>query len=159
MSLLDDLNDYKLETSFQDDPPCNLHISYRADRDRGISKVAIVYKWFPQNPSLGVSTFPIVYLKNLVDEQDGYKKRQSSPTPMQSILGRSFVWYIKSWPFIFQFLQYPRKLVLFCEGGLFQESHVLSQRSANSPPRGLCHIKPPHSTSTTPTTTITVWLW
>jgi hypothetical protein len=68
MFLLDDLNDYKLETSFQNEPQCILHTSFTADRARGISKVAVVQKWVPQKPYLGAGTFGIVHLEELEEE-------------------------------------------------------------------------------------------
>jgi hypothetical protein len=91
MSLLDDLNDYKLETSFRNDPQCILHTSYRADRARGISKIAVVHKWVPQKPYLGVGTFGIVRLEELVDEEGGDKNRQSIQRRAVKLLHKPFM--------------------------------------------------------------------
>ncbi|CZT08625.1 uncharacterized protein RCO7_11526 [Rhynchosporium graminicola] len=63
MSLLDDLNDYKLETSYQRDPECTIYTSYRADRARGIGKVAVIEKWVRDQKLLGVGTFGSVRLE------------------------------------------------------------------------------------------------
>ncbi|KAE8441992.1 hypothetical protein EG329_004118 [Mollisiaceae sp. DMI_Dod_QoI] len=73
MSIIYDLDDYKLETSFQKDPECILHTSYKLDRARGIQKVAIVDKWVPQKPSLGAGTFGTVRLEKCFSAGDGTK--------------------------------------------------------------------------------------
>jgi hypothetical protein len=91
MSLLGDLNDYKLETSFQNDPQCILHTSYRADLARGISKVAVVQKWVPQKSYLGADTFGIVRLEELVDEEGGYKNGQTVRRRAVKLLQKHFM--------------------------------------------------------------------
>jgi len=63
MSLLHDLDDFKLETSFEKDTNFVLHTSYKADRARGIRKVAVVERWAPHGPELGVGTFGTVRLQ------------------------------------------------------------------------------------------------
>lgn len=63
MSLINDLNDYKLETSFERDPQCIIHTSYRADRARGIRKVAVVERWIRDKKLLGAGTFGTVRLE------------------------------------------------------------------------------------------------
>jgi hypothetical protein len=70
MSLLHDLNDYKLETTFEYNPNYVIHTSYKSDRARGIRKVAVVKRWAPQKPDLGAGTFGTVRLENLLDIQD-----------------------------------------------------------------------------------------
>jgi hypothetical protein len=70
MSLLHDLDDYKLETTFEHNPDCVIHTSYKSDRARGIRKVAVVKRWAPQKPGLGAGTFGTVRLENLLDIQD-----------------------------------------------------------------------------------------
>ncbi|PQE25951.1 camk kinase protein [Rutstroemia sp. NJR-2017a BBW] len=57
-----DLNDWKLETSLEDDPPCFVHTSYRADRTSGINKRAIVERWIPNPEPLGKGASGIVWL-------------------------------------------------------------------------------------------------
>jgi hypothetical protein len=70
MSLLHDLDDYKLDTTFEHNPDCVIHTSYKSDRARGIRKVAVVRRWAPQKPDLGAGTFGTVRLENLLDVQD-----------------------------------------------------------------------------------------
>ncbi|KAF4634226.1 hypothetical protein G7Y89_g3896 [Cudoniella acicularis] len=70
MSLLHDLDDYKLETQFGKDPDCVLHTSYKSDRARGLRKVAVEEKWIPQDVELGAGTFGTVRLeKQFLDLQ------------------------------------------------------------------------------------------
>ncbi|PQE11307.1 camk kinase protein [Rutstroemia sp. NJR-2017a BVV2] len=57
-----DLNDWKLETSLEDDPPCFVHTSYGADRASGINKRAIVERWIPNPEPLGKGASGIVRL-------------------------------------------------------------------------------------------------
>jgi len=76
MSVIDDLDDYKLETTFQRDPVCVLHTSYKSDRARGIRRVAIVDKWVPQKPALGTGTFGTVRLEKFVNAPDGTKRTE-----------------------------------------------------------------------------------
>jgi hypothetical protein len=53
--------------------------------------VAIVHKWIPQKPYLGVGTFGIVRLEELVDEEDGDKKRQSRQRRAVKLLHKPFM--------------------------------------------------------------------
>lgn len=73
MSVIDDLDDYKLEASFQRDPECILHTSYKSDRARGIHGVAVVDTWVPQKPDLGSGTFGTVRLEKRLNAPDGTK--------------------------------------------------------------------------------------
>jgi hypothetical protein len=57
-----DLNDWKLETSLEENPPCFVHISYKADRASGINKRAIVERWIPNPEPLGKGGSGIVWL-------------------------------------------------------------------------------------------------
>jgi hypothetical protein len=59
-----DLNDWKLETSFEDNPPCFVHTSYGADRASGIHTRAIVERWIPCPEPLGRGASGIVWLHN-----------------------------------------------------------------------------------------------
>jgi hypothetical protein len=72
MAHIYDLDDYKLETTFQGYPQPNiiLHTSYRADRARGIRKVAVVDQWAHQKPELGVGTFGTVRLEKKLNNRD-----------------------------------------------------------------------------------------
>ncbi|XMA14342.1 hypothetical protein WAI453_007133 [Rhynchosporium graminicola] len=74
MSLLDDLNDYKLETSYQRDPEYTIHTSYRADRARGIGKVAVIEKWVRDQKLLGVSTFGSMHKSHIARLKVDYNK-------------------------------------------------------------------------------------
>jgi hypothetical protein len=67
MSLLEDLNDYRLETSFETNPYCIVHTSYKSDRARGICKVVIIEKWARQEPLLGEGSFGKVWLERKLD--------------------------------------------------------------------------------------------
>jgi hypothetical protein len=67
MSLLYDLDDYKLETTFEYNPDYVLHTSYKSDRARGIPKVSLVKRWAPQKLDLSAGTFGTVRLENLLD--------------------------------------------------------------------------------------------
>jgi hypothetical protein len=66
MSLLHDLNDYKLEATFLNDG-CVLHKSYQSDVARGIRKVAVHERWTPQKPALGSGSFGVVRLETKAD--------------------------------------------------------------------------------------------
>jgi hypothetical protein len=66
MPLSHDLDDYKLETTFQKDPEYVLHTSYKADRGKGIRKAAVVEKWARQK-YLGGGSFGSVHLEMLME--------------------------------------------------------------------------------------------
>src|SRR4051812_27618935 len=63
MSLKDDLEDYKLDTTFQSEPKCVIHKSYKVDRARGFRKVEVLERWFPHGEVLGAGAFGIVRLE------------------------------------------------------------------------------------------------
>jgi hypothetical protein len=46
-------------------PKFVLHTSYRTDRALGLRRVAVVEKWLPQTPNLGVGGFGVVRLEKL----------------------------------------------------------------------------------------------
>jgi hypothetical protein len=68
---LHDLDDFKLETTFKNDPACVLHTSCQADRARGIRKAEVVEEWVPQKPDLGVGTFGTVRLEKKWNQHGG----------------------------------------------------------------------------------------
>lgn len=53
--------------------------------------MALVHKWIPQNPYLGVGTFGIVRLEELVDEDDGDKKKQNRQRRAVKVLYKPFM--------------------------------------------------------------------
>ncbi|PQE06561.1 camk kinase protein [Rutstroemia sp. NJR-2017a WRK4] len=57
-----DLDDWKLETSFEDNPRCFVHTSYGADRASGINERAIVERWIPNPEPLGKGASGIIWL-------------------------------------------------------------------------------------------------
>lgn len=71
MSDLLDLNDWKLEASFENDPPCVIHKTTQADRANGIRSVAIVKRWVPQKPILGAGAFGTVHLEKEISGDNG----------------------------------------------------------------------------------------
>jgi hypothetical protein len=66
-AVVDDLDDYKLEVSFEKDPECVLHTKYISDRARGIRRVSVVQTWRPQKPALGAGMFGSVRLETCQD--------------------------------------------------------------------------------------------
>ncbi|EPE28390.1 Protein kinase-like (PK-like) [Glarea lozoyensis ATCC 20868] len=80
-TIVDDLDDYKLEVSFERDSDCVLHTKFVSDRARGIRRVPVVQKWRPQKPPLGAGMFGSVRLEICSDsiekpEQRAVKKLQ-----------------------------------------------------------------------------------
>lgn len=63
---LHDLDDFKIVTTFKNESGSVLHTSYKANRARGIRKVA-VEEWTPQKPDLGAGTFGTVRLETKVN--------------------------------------------------------------------------------------------
>jgi hypothetical protein len=71
MSLPDDLDDYKLETAFQNDPNCVFHKSYRVYRGtNGFRQAEILDRWIPQRGPLGAEAFGTVRLEKRCREFD-----------------------------------------------------------------------------------------
>jgi len=73
MSLLQDLDDYKFETAFQQDPIRVVHTSYKADPAKGLRKVRVVDEWVPLGSELGVGSFGTVRLEQRVGKADDGK--------------------------------------------------------------------------------------
>lgn len=70
MSILHDLNDYKLETQFEKDPDSIVHTFYKSNRARGLRKVVVKERWYPEEVELGAGTFGTVRLeKRFLDRQ------------------------------------------------------------------------------------------
>jgi hypothetical protein len=69
-TIVDDLDDYKLEVSFERDPECVLHTKFVSDRARGIRRVPVVQKWRPQKPPLGAGMFGSVRLETCSDSTE-----------------------------------------------------------------------------------------
>lgn len=76
MSLLEDLDDYKLETLFEKDPDFVVHSSYRPDRKRGIPKVAVTERWRPREKTIGTGTCGTVRLEYLAGDDEGNDETQ-----------------------------------------------------------------------------------
>ncbi|TVY24038.1 Serine/threonine-protein kinase [Lachnellula hyalina] len=70
MSLKDDLDDYKLDTTFQSDPKCVIHKFYKVHRARGFRKVEVLERWFPQGKVLGAGAFGTVRLEKRAPSDD-----------------------------------------------------------------------------------------
>jgi hypothetical protein len=64
----DDLEDYKLETTFDRDSGCIVHTSWKQDRARGLGKVRIEHRW-RRKEKIGVGAFGTVYLEATDDGQ------------------------------------------------------------------------------------------
>ena len=77
MSLLRDLDDYKLQTEFRTRPNIVVHRSYRADWGHGRRRVVVEEEWAPQKPALGAGSFGTVRLERRqnVDGETQYKDR------------------------------------------------------------------------------------
>lgn len=75
MSIVDDLEDYKYETSFKRDPERILHTSYKVDRAKGFQRVAVVETWSPRKPELGCGTFGTVRLEERIDGNTAAEKK------------------------------------------------------------------------------------
>jgi hypothetical protein len=65
----DDLDDYKLDTTWGQDPSYVVHTSFERDRRRGGRKVAIEKKWFRQR-ELGIGSCGVVHLETTEDGQE-----------------------------------------------------------------------------------------
>jgi len=70
MSLKDDLDDYKLDTTFQSDPKCVIHKFYKVHRARGFRKVEVLERWFPHGKVLGAGAFGTVRLEKRAPSDD-----------------------------------------------------------------------------------------
>jgi len=70
MSLLQDLDDYKFGTTFQNDPTRVTHTSYKADPARGLRKVKFVDEWVPLSSELGAGASGTVRLEKRIGELD-----------------------------------------------------------------------------------------
>jgi hypothetical protein len=62
----DDLEDYKLETTFEREAGCILHTSWMQDRARGLRKVRVKDRWHRKG-EIGVGSFGTVYLEATED--------------------------------------------------------------------------------------------
>ena len=64
----DDLDDYKLDTTWYQDPSHVIHISFERDRRHRGRKVKIENKWYPQK-ELGLGSCSVVHLETTEDGQ------------------------------------------------------------------------------------------
>jgi hypothetical protein len=62
----DDLEDYKLETTFEPEAGCVLHTSWMQDRAKGIRKIKVNDRW-QRKDEIGVGSFGTVYLEMTKD--------------------------------------------------------------------------------------------
>jgi hypothetical protein len=62
----DDLEDYKLETTFEREAGCIVHTSWTQDRARGLRKVKVKDRW-RRRGEIGVGSFGTVYLEATED--------------------------------------------------------------------------------------------
>jgi hypothetical protein len=65
----DDLDDYKLDTHWGQDPSHVIHISFERDRHHGGRKVRVENKWYRRR-ELGVGSCGVVHLENTEDGQE-----------------------------------------------------------------------------------------
>lgn len=70
MAQLQDLDDYKIETTFQKNPDCVIHTLYRANWARGTHKEAVTETWSSQDEIIGSGTFGTVHLQRRLDGKD-----------------------------------------------------------------------------------------
>jgi hypothetical protein len=94
MAFWRDLNDYKLQTEFDQQANVVLHRSYRANRALGRHKIAVEEKWAPQRKPLGAGSFGVVRLEKRL-EKDGEPEFRAVKQLRKSDMDRMSVDYRK----------------------------------------------------------------
>jgi len=64
----EDMEDYKLNTTFEREAGCIVHTSWTQDRARSLQKVNVEDRWYRQK-EIGVGSFSTVYLEVTKDGQ------------------------------------------------------------------------------------------
>jgi hypothetical protein len=64
----DDLEDYKLETTFEHETSCIVHTTWAQDRERGLRKIKVEDRWHRQG-EIGIGSSGTVYLEVMKDGQ------------------------------------------------------------------------------------------